>query len=148
VGSEWNHHPASGNPFHIGEAADTQNNAGTWEYPNLVAGQSVSIPNRSAAHWFNPNAFAPSILSYGNAPRNPVVGPGIHTADLSLFKSFKMPFNEHHSLQLRMEAFNSLNTPEFSNPGSSLGTSTFGQITSTRINNRILQFAEVCSDPF
>ena len=132
---------ASGNPFHIGESSDTQNNAGTWEYPNLVAGQSVSIPNQSASLWFNPNAFAPSILSYGNAPRNPVVGPGVHTGDLSLFKSFKMPFNERHSLQLRMEAFNSLNTPQFSNPGSSLGTSTFGQITSTKINNRILQFA-------
>jgi len=40
-----------------------------------------------------------------------------------------------------METFNATNSPQFSNPGSSLGTSTFGVITSTRINNRILQFA-------
>jgi hypothetical protein len=52
-----------------------------------------------------------------------------------------MPYSERHSLQFRFEAFNALNTPEFSNPGSSMGTSTFGVITSTRINSRILQFA-------
>jgi hypothetical protein len=132
---------AAGNPFHIGESSDTQNNAGTWEYPNLVPGQSIGIPNQGPALWFNPNAFAPSVLSYGNAMRNPVVGPGTHTADLSLFKTFKMPYSEKHSLQFRMEAFNATNTPEFSNPGSSLGTSTFAKITSTKINNRILQFA-------
>ena len=132
---------ASGNPFHIGEASDTQNNAGTWEYPNLVAGQAVGIANRGPSLWFNTAAFAPSLLQYGNTDRDPVVGPGTHTANLSLFKSFKMPFNEQHTLQFRAEAFNATNTPEFSNPGSSLGTSTFGVITSTKINNRILQFA-------
>lgn len=132
---------ASGNPFHIGEASDTQNNAGNWEYPNLVYGQSVTIPNPGPSRWFNTAAFAPSILQYGNAMRNPVVGPGIHTADLSVFKTFQMPYRESHSLQFRMEAFNATNTPEFSNPGSALGNSTFGVITSTRINNRILQLA-------
>ena len=132
---------ASGNPFHIGEGSDTQNDAGNWEYPNLVPGQSVGISNPGPALWFNTNAFGPSVLSYGNAPRDPVVGPGTHTADMSLFKTFKMPYSEKHTLQFRMEAFNATNTPEFSNPGSSLGTSTFGRITSTRINNRILQFA-------
>jgi hypothetical protein len=132
---------ASGSPFHIGEASDTQNNAGTWEYPNLVAGQPVGIANRGPSLWFNTAAFAPSLLSYGNADRDPVVGPGTHTANLSLFKAFKMPYSEQHTLQFRVEAFNATNTPEFSNPGSSLGTSTFGVITSTKINNRILQFA-------
>ena len=132
---------AAGNPFHIGEASDTQNNAGTWEYPNLVAGQPVHIPNPGPSLWFNTAAFSPSVLQYGTADRDPVVGPGTHTANLSLFKTFKMPYSEHHSLQVRMEAFNATNTPEFSNPGSSLGNSTFGVITSTRINNRILQFA-------
>ncbi|HLJ18140.1 MAG TPA: TonB-dependent receptor [Bryobacteraceae bacterium] len=132
---------ASGNPFHVGEAADTQNDAGTWEYPNLNSSQSVTIANPGPSLWFNTAAFSPSVLQYGTAPRDPVVGPGTHTADLSLFKTFKMPFNEQHSLQFRMEVFNSMNTPEFSNPGASLGTSTFGVITSTKINNRILQFA-------
>jgi hypothetical protein len=132
---------ASGNPFHIGESSDTQNDAGTWEYPNMVPGQSVQIANPGPARWFNTAAFAPSILQYGNAPRDPVVGPGTHTADLSLFKTFRMPYSEQHSLQVRAEAFNATNTPEFSNPSSSLGTSTFGAITSTKINNRIIQFA-------
>jgi outer membrane receptor protein involved in Fe transport len=132
---------ASGNPFHIGESSDTQNNAGTWEYPNLDSKQSVKIANPGPSLWFNTAAFSPSVLQYGTAMRNPVVGPGVHTADLSLFKTFQMPYSEQHSLQFRMETFNATNSPQFSNPGSSLGTSTFGVITSTRINNRILQFA-------
>jgi len=39
----------------------------------------------------------------------------------------------------RIEAFNSLNMPEFSNPGAYLGTSTFGVVTSTKSDNRDVQ---------
>jgi len=58
---------------------------------------------------------------YGNSPRNPVVGPGKHTFDLSLGKSFKMPYSENHSLQFRTEFFNAFNTPQFANPHRFLG---------------------------
>jgi hypothetical protein len=34
-----------------------------------------------------------------------------------------------------------LNTPQFSNPGRVIGASSFGQISSTKINNRELQLA-------
>jgi len=43
-----------------------------------------------------------------------------------------MPYNEKHQLAIRFEAFNSLNHPNWNNPGSlSLNSSTFGRITST-----------------
>jgi hypothetical protein len=54
-------------------------------------------------------------------------------------KDFPMPYAESHNLQVRFEAFNALNTPQFSNPGASFGPSSFGQISSTKINNRELQ---------
>jgi hypothetical protein len=55
-----------------------------------------------------------------------VLTPGVVVSDVDLHSS---------------STAGSTNTSEFSNPGSSLGNSTFGVITSTKINNRILQFA-------
>ena len=51
-----------------------------------------------------------------------------------------MPYLEGHSLQFRAELFNAFNTPQFANPDSNLGDGSFGQITSTRLPNRVVQF--------
>ena len=132
---------ASGLPFNVLQSGDSQNNDGLWERPNLVPGQSVTIANQTIGQWFNTAAFSRSVLMYGNSPRNPLVGPGISTWDLSASKSFKMPRLESHSLMFRSEFFNAFNTPQFSNPGGTLGNATFGRITSTSVPNRQLQFA-------
>lgn len=132
---------ASGLPFIVLQSGDSQNNDGLWERPNLVPGQSVTVPDRTLNQWFNTAAFSRSVLMYGNSPRNPLVGPGISTWDLSASKSFKMPRLESHSLLFRSEFFNAFNTPQFSNPGGTLGTGTFGRITSTSVPNRQIQFA-------
>ncbi|HZT34057.1 MAG TPA: TonB-dependent receptor [Bryobacteraceae bacterium] len=132
---------ASGSPFNILESFDSQNNDGIWERPNLVPGQQVTIGTQNPSLWFNTAAFAPSLLAYGNSPRNPLVGPGTHTFDLSAVKLFHMPYNEKHSLEFRAEFFNAFNTPQFSNPDASLGDAAFGRITSTKLDNREVQFA-------
>jgi hypothetical protein len=56
-------------------------------------------------------------------------------------KQFRLPYNEHHSVEFRAEAFNAFNTPQFANPDAYLGDSAFGQVTSTRNDNRELQLA-------
>jgi hypothetical protein len=132
---------ASGSPFDILESSDTQNNDGLWERPTLVPGQKFSVPNQGPNQWFNVNAFTPSLLVYGNSPRNPIVGPGRHTFDLSLGKSFHMPYSEGHSLQFRAEFFNAFNAPQFANPDANLGDGAFGQVTSTSLPNREVQLA-------
>ena len=131
----------SGNPFDVLESFDSQNNDGLWERPNLVSGQSLSIPNQGPSLWFNTNAFTPSVLMYGNSPRDPVVGPGTSAVNLTLMKTFRMPWSEAHSLEFRAEAFNAFNTPQFANPDQYLGDTAFGQVTSTRLDNRELQLA-------
>jgi hypothetical protein len=120
---------ASGNPFDVLESFDSQNNDGIYERPNLVAGQTFSVPNQGPNLWFDTNAFTPSVLVYGNSPRNPIVGPGKRTFDLSLGKSFNMSYQQGHSLQFRAELFNVFNTPQFANPDANLGDGSFGQIT-------------------
>ena len=52
-----------------------------------------------------------------------------------------MPLQRGGTLELRAEAFNLLNHPNFDNPGSQYGSGTFGRITSTLGDSRILQFA-------
>ena len=132
---------ASGNPFDVLESFDSQNNDGLWERPNLVPGQKLTVSNPGPALWFNPNAFTASTFVYGNSPRDPLVGPGTSNFNLSLIKNFRMPYSEHHTLQFRTEFFNAFNKPQFANPDSNLGDGAFGQVTSTKIDNREIQLA-------
>jgi len=129
---------ASGSPFDIRESSDTQNNDGIYPRPTL-SGQRISVPNPSPSNWFNTNAFAPSILVYGNSPRNPVVGPGKHVFDLSLGKIFKMPYRESHSLQFRAEFFNFTNHPNFYRPETAFDNVNFGVVTQA-LESRQIQF--------
>ena len=87
--------------------------------------------------------FIPGSGGYGTAGRNTLIGPGANVWDLSVSKNFKMPWKEGHTLMFRTEFFNAFNTPQFNNPGNTLGTGAFGVISSTRgLNpNRQMQFA-------
>jgi hypothetical protein len=132
---------AKGIPFDVEESIDSQNTDGIWERPMLVPGQKLTVPNRSKNKWFNTDAFAPSTYVYGNSPRNPLNQAGTKVLNLTVTRSFKMPFAESQRLELRFEAFNALNTPQYAAPDANLGDGTFGQVTSTQINNRELQLA-------
>ncbi|MEB2363732.1 MAG: TonB-dependent receptor [Bryobacterales bacterium] len=132
---------ASGFPFNVQQSGDTQNNDALWPRPHLVAGQRAKLDNPDPARWFNTAAFERSVLEYGTAPRNPLVGPGTKTFDASISKDFRMPYAEAHRLLFRAELFNAFNTPQFSNPGGTLGTGTFGRVTGTSQDNRQIQLA-------
>lgn len=136
----------SGMPLNITQSEDSQNVDSTGESrPNLMSGQNAVLSSsiRTPDRWFNTNAFTPSVLEYGNSPRNPagLVGPGLNTFDLSASKSFKMPYSESHELMFRAEFFNAFNTPQFSNPDTALGNETFGRVTSTSNPQRQIQLA-------
>jgi hypothetical protein len=63
----------------------------------------------------NLSAFVvPGIGDAGPYPRFYLRNPGIRNQDLSIFKSFPMGGEGRRYLQLRMEAFNILNHPQFS----------------------------------
>ena len=101
--------------------------------PNYVAGQSYFQSHKTAGshgQWVNLAAFpepAPGFL--GSTSRNMLYGPGYQQFDMSLGKSFRMPYNEHHQLQFRLDAFNSLNHTNFGNPSKYVNGSNAGQIT-------------------
>jgi hypothetical protein len=110
-------------------------NTGTGSRPN-VAGNS-SNPH-TLQHWFDPAAFsAPSPYTYGNAGRNILFGSGRVNWDMSLFKNFVI--HEQTRFELRAEAFNVFNHPQFGLPNANIGNPQAGQITSTVGNPRQLQ---------
>jgi hypothetical protein len=132
----------SGSPFNVTQSGDSQNvEFSGWSRPHLVSGVQATLDNPDPAMWFSPDAFVRSVGEYGTSPRNPLVGPGLHTFDLSLSKSFAMPWQEGHELLFRAEFFNAFNTPQFGQPGGTLGTGAFGRVTSTRNDNRQIQLA-------
>jgi hypothetical protein len=88
----------------------------------------------------------------GNLGRNAIVGPGLFNADFSVFKNnYIKKVSETTNLQFRAEFFNVLNHTNFAPPPlanlvafTSLGqanTGTFGQLTRTQGQNRIIQLA-------
>jgi hypothetical protein len=96
-----------------------------------------AAPN-SAAPPFPPGAALPTL--FGNSGPGIILGPGQFNWDISLIKNTRI--SERQSIQLRAEFFNTFNHPQFGNPALALDTpATFGQITTTTVNPRVLQFA-------
>ena len=59
--------------------------------------------------------------------------------DFSVFRGF--PIRERLNLEFRVEFFNITNHPNFGNPNISMDSASFGQISTTLTNARIIQFA-------
>ncbi len=130
--------------------ADTNTIAGgTYPTRPNPTGASYFVSNRQvgseAGHeWLNSGAFqepAPGFV--GSMGRNQVDTPGVENFDMALDKNFAMPYNEHHQLQIRFDAFNALNHTDFGRPNSNPDLGGFGQITGTNssTNPRELQLA-------
>ncbi|HEY6372062.1 MAG TPA: TonB-dependent receptor [Candidatus Sulfotelmatobacter sp.] len=111
--------------------------------PDIVGDPTIPKGQRTLAKYFNTAAFAPNPggqCTPGDTSRNILTGPGFVNADVSLFKDFAI--TEGARLQTRFEFFNVTNSPHFANPNSDLSqSSTFGSITRTYGNMRILQVA-------
>jgi hypothetical protein len=134
----------TGRPFTVALLSDIDNSNtgrsnlgfGANDRPNVVGSPHVSHPTPD--DWFNTSAFVfPAFGTFGNAGRNALVGPGYQNFNASLVKNAQ--FSESISLQLRAEAFNLFNHPNFNLPDNFLGSPTFGRILSAQ-SPRHLQF--------
>ncbi len=142
--------------------------------PNPVTqpNQECATQTRTIAHWFNPCAFAQAptayateadynaavaaggnavllsqagTLPYGQRGRLTVAGPGFNRLDMSLFKSFRLPFRES-AFELRADGINVMNTPSFGDPNNGITGGSAGKINSTRFSGllpdaRVIQVA-------
>ena len=98
-----------------------------------------AAPNSLAAP---PTPFGPSPVPtlFGNSGVGVFQGPGQFNWDISFIKTTRI--REKQTLIFRAEFFNTFNHPQFGNPATAVSTpSTFGQITTTTVNPRLIQFA-------
>jgi hypothetical protein len=128
----------SGLPFTPALSFDAAN-AGTTTRPNRVCDGNTS--GGPLNQYFNTACFVagPSYV-FGNSGRNVLRAPDINNLDFSLQRDFRLPLEHATIMQFRFEGFNGLNHPQFSTPGATVGTSTYGVITATSQDNRQLQF--------
>lgn len=121
----------TGQPFSVVNSSPRTNTGVGSDRPNQLRVPHVDV--HTNAKWFDTTAFAPQPLGrLGSTARNSIYGPPFRHFDLSVFKDFQ--FTERTMLQFRAESFNLTNTPNFGQPGATLGTSTFGVISSLRTN--------------
>ena len=122
---------ASGTPFTarvLGNASDVARGTnGTLRAD--YNGEAIQIGNRSLKHWFNTAAFTvPAANTYGNSGRNTIIGPGSVLMSLALSKN--IPMKDSTGLEMRAEAANVLNHPNYSSIDSTVNSPTFGEVTS------------------
>jgi hypothetical protein len=133
----------SGQPINIVTGADNALTGTPKQRPNLIGNPLFSTDRTLAqelAQWFNPAVFTlPGAGTYGNLGRNAVLGPGMQSTNVAVLKNFPFSMREGMYLQFRAEAFSVTNTPIFSNPNGTYGSS-LGKITSAS-GDRHLQFA-------
>jgi len=110
--------------------------------PDLVSDPYKGVP---AGLWFNPNAFARPVATPahpsldGNAGRNILLGPAFKNLDLALIRTFQ--WGEQTAIQIRAEAFNVMNHPNYQLPVFLLDRSDAGRVTATANQAREWQFA-------
>lgn len=137
-----------GFPLHLTVNSSNLNAAGAGsQRPNVLSGCNVN-ENGSATQtlnmYFNTSCFVqPAPFTFGDEARNdPTLrSPGMANWDFSLFKNFALSPEAKAHLQFRAEFFNVFNRVQFGYPGQSLGSSSFGVITSQANSPRLIQFA-------
>jgi hypothetical protein len=101
--------------------------------PNYAPGCNLNINHDPGnGPGFNASCFSlPQLGELGTAPRRFFYGPGIENFDMALIKN--VPLGGSRALQVRIEAFNVFNHPQFYGAGAvdgNVASRTFGQIVS------------------
>ena len=133
---------ASGLPFTprlLGDAAEVNRGTNGTLRPDVVFGQSISISNPSMAKWFNTAAFTLPAGPYGDARRNSIIGPGSKVFDMAFTKI--IPLKESRMLELRAQATNIFNIPNYSSIDTTYNSPTFGRVTAVGAMRQITMTA-------
>ncbi|HXN21302.1 MAG TPA: carboxypeptidase regulatory-like domain-containing protein [Candidatus Dormibacteraeota bacterium] len=143
---------STGTPFSVLQPGDPLGTGleDAYAFPDrIVTGGCAGNPVTGAPSAYIKECFVPPVpgTRMGNAGRNSLIGPSLVTLNAALYKNIQV--RERLSFQFRAELFNALNHPNYAYP---LDTNTLivdktgkftgntGQLTSTQIDNRQIQF--------
>jgi hypothetical protein len=135
----------SGYPLALTTSTNQTDSQGGGSRPNVVAGQAKGISGAAQnrlSKWFNTGAFvSPPAFSFGNESRtdSSLKDDGIANWDFTLNKM--TPISERVNFEFKTEVFNLFNRVQFADPGTSVGSSTYGIVSSQLGNPRLIQFS-------
>jgi hypothetical protein len=114
-----------------GLASDNGTGASFSLRADQIGNPNLGVCGGAPLAFFNTAAFAtPAPTSYGDERRGSIEGPCKFNWNASLGKSFRFGPQERHHLDVRWEVQNLSNSPSFSGVSTSLGSSSFGRVTS------------------
>lgn len=130
----------SGVPYTPVISGDRANTGVGSQRPVLNPAGGSSTFQRSVINWFDKTRYVNAPLySYGNVLANSLRSDRYRQYDASIFKNFNLP---HESIvSFRAEFFNISNTTSFNAPNPTVDATAGGQITSTSVPSRDIQFA-------
>ncbi len=126
----------TGYPFTAVANEDYSNSESTNEFADRICNGNNGP--KTIAEFFSTNCLTDAPLEtalaaghpeYGNEAPGALFGPPQNDLDFALLKEFKL--SERFHLEFRGEFYDFLNTPIFGYPGGTVGTATFGELTST-----------------
>jgi hypothetical protein len=113
----------SGQPIGIGystvQARDLVGGGGSGVDSRVVLTDDPNLPKdeRTRTRYFDTSVVKPPSrddFGIGNAPKDPLRGPGINNWDISIFKNFRVGREGRVGLQYRLEMYNAFNHTQFS----------------------------------
>ncbi len=135
----------SGFPLALTTASNQTDSQGGGSRPNVAPGVSKSIsgPAQKRLHeWFNTAAFtAPPPFAFGDESRTDgqLRDNGVANWDFTISKN--IPLTEQMNFEFKAEMFNLFNRTQFGDPGGSVGSSTYGVVSTVLGNPRLVQFS-------
>jgi hypothetical protein len=135
----------SGYPLALTTSTNQTDSQGGGSRPNVVAGQSKAIggpAQNRLSKWFNTGAFAtPAAFTFGNESRtdSSLKDDGVANWDFTLDKNTAI--TEKLNFEFKTEVFNLFNRVQFADPGTSVGSATYGIVSSQLGNPRLIQFS-------
>jgi outer membrane receptor protein involved in Fe transport len=134
----------SGTPFSVVAGRDNSQSGVNLDRADLVGDPDLpGDRNRDDVldRYFDTAAFAQNAAgTFGNSGRNILRGPGFANVDFGLFKDFR-GLKGSHKIQFRSEVFNLFNRQNLANPDANLSSPSFGRITNTVGDPRVIQLA-------
>jgi hypothetical protein len=131
----------SGNPLSVVTTNSTVNGVANTLRPDVQGPVTVL---REVDQWFDTSVFS-AVSRFGNLGRNAILGPAFNNTDVSVIKNTSI--GDRLRVQFRAEVFDVFNHANFGRPGNTVGTPSFGRISSTRFptgesgSSRQIQFA-------
>jgi hypothetical protein len=120
----------SGSPFTATVLGNLSDSGGTGAVGSGRA-DATGLPVSLSGSFFNPAAFTlPPSGRFGNVGRNTIPGPGSVTVNMAVGRSFRLD-ESRHSLELRMESTNTLNSVNITRIGTTVNASNYGLPLST-----------------